>query len=181
MFPLKKSPSENSLQMEKYFRLLIVFSLIAGCRQDPEELPAMNEELAGPEALMAKTWRYEDVVINFNESQTLSSVMEPTSFNSRSILNKRKVVYDKAGYYQLQWDNRGEYALGTLGDPNWQPSTGYWDILGDTLIHNKGQTFETKYYLEVGENAMTRTHLRYMSNWDSYATFTERFILDDQP
>ena len=153
----------------------ILFTLVAlnlwACNQEPTDLPRIQDHLTLEENLLVGTWVYTDVVVDDQFKPFASPVME---FNgnrggvggNRADLFRRKINYSADGTYQLQWVERGDYDLGTEGDPNWQPNFGSWTIRNDSLIHNQGQFYETKYRFNVSEIVFTRTSDRYMSEPD---------------
>lgn len=153
--------------MERYFKIIIILLLFA-CSEDPTELPVFNDGLAEVEEQIVGTWQYEKVMVSSREYFFADSQMElGTNRNqlggNRSDLVRRKIVYYSNGTYQLKWSERGDYMLGTEGENNWQPSFGNWQIIDNTLIHNRGFFYETRYSLAFSGNQMTRTSDREMT------------------
>lgn len=183
--------------MEKFFNPFILILLIfTGCADDPAPLPDIDSGLTEEELQLSRTWQYNFINADTEEEFVYAtSQMEPsknrnTAGGNRSDLFRRRIRYFTDGTYQLQWSERGDYSLGTEGDPNWQPSYGYWELNGNQLIHNKGLPYETTYTVNVTQDEFIRTHNRYMSVpfsnngqviWSrgEYVTYIEYLILID--
>ena len=114
-------------------------------------------------------WNYLSVRVKDSDTDFINAsiFMEP-NFDSpkRTDLDNRQVYFSAEKTYQLRWKDRGYYELGTSGDPNWQPSFGYWQFNKneDSLIFNKGQFYETRYALTMANGFMNRRSNRYMSS-----------------
>lgn len=74
------------------------------------------------------------------------------------------MVFDD-GTYELKWVDRGDYQLCTDGDPNWQPSFGYFRSASnlDSIIHNSGLPYQEAYKISLDGDTLVREHRRYMS------------------
>lgn len=170
----------------KYLALALI---VVACGTNPEPLPDFNAELTDQEKLLVGTWQYEQVVANGVQFRLATYEMELSqdknnAGGNRSELKKRRIHYSSDGTYQLRWVERGDYALGTEGEPNWQPNFGYWQIVDDSLYHNRGTTYKKSYAILIVSNTLERSTLRFMTqrnlgaNWDQGDTVpqTEYFI-----
>lgn len=177
--------------MERSFKIIIILFLLA-CSEDPTELPVINDGLTELERQLVGTWQYEKVIVSGREYFFADSQMElGTNRNqlggNRADLIRRKIVYYSNGTYQLKWSERGDYTLGTEGESNWQPSFGNWQIIGNTLIHNRGFFYETRYTLlfngsqmtKISDREMTKAHFGAFWLENETVTQTEIFNLID--
>lgn len=179
--------------MVRYFNILLVLlsSTLLNCTEDPEINPEVNP-LSAKEALLSQKWQYALIRVQGITTVIAEPNSEPVVNMSsvRQEIKRRWISYARDKNYQLQWDDRGNYTLGTEGDPNWQPNFGYWHLTEneDSLIHNAGQHYETRYKITIEGNRMTRASRRYMSNnlenigtihWQEgdWLIYTEEFIL----
>ena len=169
-------------------KALCLTILLYSCVEDPEELPEVNEFRTAEEELLTQTWQYEEIEAADSRYNLASSKMELGSDRNalggnRADISKRRIVYYSNGTYQLKWIERGDYSLGTEGDPNWQPNFGTWELTENTLTHNKGFYYETAYTIALSESNLLRTSTRFMSEqligarWESgeYVQQTEIF------
>jgi len=136
------------------------------------------------------TWRYDYIIAANTKFELANSTMELSSSTdetggNRGFIFRRRIAYLPNGTYQLRWIERGDYQLGTEGDPNWQPAYGYWSIKDGKLIHNPGTFYETIYDFTIEPNLLTKSSSRYMSKslapyflWDTgdEITQTEVFV-----
>ena len=151
--------------------LLICF--LSACEKDEEIVPSTN-----PSPLIG-LWQYSVIDVDGYSFSLASNTLEPGENKDalggeRAELARRYIKYFEDGTYQLQWADRGDYNLGTVGDLNWQPSFGYYQLNenGDSLLHNKGLPYETLYILSFDGSQMIRTSQRYMSeNSSQYSNF----------
>ena len=143
--------------------------LLSGCNEFPT-VPDPLEGFSETEQMLLGTWSYRSVIVKEEEFVWATSEMEPgnvkaTLGGERAELFRRKVNYSTEKTYQLQWIDRGNYELGTSGEPNWQPKFGSWylNAAQDSLIHNGGTTSETAYAINFSLGTFSRTSVRYMS------------------
>lgn len=170
--------------------LLLLAVLIAACDETPiQEISDQLSILNTYEQKMLGEWQYKTINVNGNPYDNATAQNTPKKyadpgFGERERLNRRWIYFAADGTYQLRW-NRSNFELGSEGDPNWQPSFGYWQITdtGDTLIQNKGLPYETRYKLFIGDNNMSRSTSRYMSEsfdgaWlvGDHVNFNENFV-----
>lgn len=149
----------------KWFSLFALITLvISACEKKVEPTPTISK------TSLEGHWRYDNISAVGYSFIFASTNLEPGQFKDalggeRAELARRRIQYFDDGTYQLQWADRGDYSLGTEGDPNWQPSYGYYQIneAGDSLFHNKGLPYETLYIISFEGNQMIRTSQRYMS------------------
>ena len=150
----------------------IVLSMVLffGCQSEPEPLPTTKAELSELEALLTGTWTYRQIdIVGSSASFVWADAVMELGFDynamggNRADLFRRNIHYSVDGTYQLRWTERGDYTLGTEGDPNWQPNFGYWELDGDSLIHNRGAWYEQRYFVTLSDSVLTRRHARYMS------------------
>ena len=176
--------------MESYTRFFMGLILLMGsCKQSPEDLPNPYSHLDENKKALIGTWQHSLIVANGIQFKVATSQMELSqdknaAGGNRAELGKRMIYYAPEGTYQLRWVERGDYTLGTEGDPNWQPNFGYWQLSGDTLYHNRGTTYQQRYVVGISGDALERVSMRYMSeanlgaNWSPGDTVsqTEFFI-----
>lgn len=176
--------------MERYIKICILLFLLFSlsfCIDNAEQVVHENEVLSPFEKTLVGTYRYGSITVNGDGPTYMAEFnMEPLFIltSLRQQLERRHIQYDINRNYQLQWTDRGEYQLGMEGADNWQPNFGYWHISqrGDSLIHNAGQPYETKYRLYTVNDGFVRVHSRYMSeSGPSWAAgdeveFAEHFI-----
>ncbi len=148
--------------------LLLICLFLVSCSQEPDELPNWEESLTENELLLVGTWDYESINVAGEYKPFASPEMEVYGNRgavggNRADLFRRKIQYAMDGTYQLQWVERGDYVLGTEGDPNWQPSFGSWQLIDNTLIHNPGQYYEARYDVSLSQTNFTRSAYRFMS------------------
>ena len=171
----------------KHFAALIIMVVITSCIDEASHEPYDNEVLSDRERRITGNYRYGSITANGDGPTLMADFnMEPLYVKTslRQELPRREIQYNRSRNYQLQWTDRGEYQLGTDGDKNWQPNFGYWHITldGDSLIHNAGQPYETRYRLYTTEDGFVRVHVRYMSedgpSWSAgdEVVFAEHFI-----
>jgi len=187
------------------YNYLFYFLLITGlglfsCEENT--IPDTPRGISEKKSLLTNTvWRYQLVFID-NEIFTYSQAdqtMEPFCGAVRAIRDlvfKRRINYTDDNSYQLLWENRGEYNLGTEGDENWQPRFGGYKFIEEEniLIHNPNLPTETIYQIELSEDQLIRTSLRTMSkgspnccglypdyNAGDEVLFIEKFVPVDQP
>ncbi len=167
---LKKPPFKNYLLMVNYKAssrnslLAILMLVLFACeKKDTGLVNNDRNPLIG-------VWQYTSISVDGYDFLFASNNLEPGEYKDalggeRAELARRHIKYFEDGTYQLQWADRGDYSLGTEGDPNWQPSFGYYQLneAGDSLIHNKGLPYETFYLLSIDGKQMLRTSQRYMS------------------
>ena len=161
--------------------------LITGC--EVSDVQPKYEHLTDIESMLAREWRYDRIEINGDIYRAATEQMEIVTFDVslRDHLIRRKIAYLETKTYQLKWVDRGEYMLGTDGQPNWQPSYGAWSFnaVGDSLFHNKGTAYEVGYKISLSEREFTRTSERYMSisgpTWNAgdEVLFIEFFTAED--
>ena len=176
--------------MENLIKGLFLAIVVCSCAKDPEELPELNSSNTAIEELLTQTWQYEEIEAADSRYELASSEMELGSDRNalggnRADISKRRIVYYSNGTYQLKWIERGDYSLGTVGDPNWQPNFGTWELDNNTLIHTKGLFYETTYTVSLSESSFRRTSTRYMSEqltgarWEpeEYVQQTEIFTI----
>ncbi len=169
---------------------LAALIICIGCVNEPESLPDPLSQLSEKEIELCKTWTYKQIMAKGNFYFFADANMElAVDINdvggNRAQLFRRNIYYSPSGTYQLRWIERGDYELGTVGDPNWQPNFGYWELSGDTLYHNKGAYYQQKYYIEITDSTFRRRSTRYMSEsyflaeWEmkEWVDQTEFFIL----
>ena len=153
-------------------------------------MPDPQANLSAKELLLTRTWRYDHVVARDQGFRFATANMELGSNKAalggnRSDLFRRRIRYFADGTYQLQWIERGDYDLGTEGDPNWQPNYGFWELKGDSLIHNQGLYYKQGYKIELTDSTFSRQSIRYMSSkldfvaWQAgdWVDQTEYFLL----
>ncbi len=174
---------------KKITAIVLAGLLICSCAEEPAILPDPLDNLSEKERSLLGNWRYQGITIQDIDFPFASFALEPSRDQNdaggvNSQLQRRGVNYSMERTYQLRWVDRGTYELGTEGDPNWQPNFGSWQISGDTLIHNPGLAYETKYLLGITGDFITRYSMRYMSSngetWSPEDTvlFIERFVRD---
>ena len=149
----------------RYFSIVM---LLGSCIEQPDELPEINAFRTETELSLIKTWEYQHIDVSDSRYTLANSRMELGSDRNRlggnrADIRKRRIVYYDNGTYQLKWIERGDYSLGTDGDPNWQPNFGSWELHGNRLIHNKGHYYETEYTVSITDDSFSRTSIRYMS------------------
>ena len=156
------------MQMVAYRTFLIGLALLlVSCAEDSIDLPEEPKKISNP---VLGTWQYVDVEVEGIHYPFANLVMEP-GFNKsglggeRAELERRRIQYFADGTYELKWVDRGDYQLGTDGDPNWQPSYGNYRLSAeeDSLYHNKGLDYEVAYTLSRSGDTLMRRHRRYMS------------------
>lgn len=179
------------------FSLIVVGVIVAvSCDYNSVEPPINPESnLSDFEQSLLGTWQYLDIK-TANATHTYADAnSEPGSDLLRSFigiraeLERRRVNYSRDRMYQLRWIDRGNYELGTEGDPNWQPNYGSWyhDPATDSVTHNIGLHYSIKYKITINGDLMERVSLRYMSsendnrlnrNWQQGDSilFVENFI-----
>lgn len=194
--------------MESFIKYSLPVALLlwlTSCIEEPQNTPDPIDALTDMEEKLVGNWVYDHILIESISNPEFfppihnhtTNRLEPrfSDLNGNggegARLFRRLVEYDKEKIYQLQWLNRGEYELGTEGDPNWQPNFGYWKINesneGVFLVHNNASPYETRYrIIGVDENKLVRQSVRYMSEaghiheiGDS-VLFTETFIRQGQ-
>jgi len=155
--------------MGSNIKILIFFLIVTlACEPAPELIPDYSENLSEEKKAILGTWRYEYVAVGSTKFEFADNTMELSLGagdvgGNRAFLFRRRIAYLPDGTYQLRWIERGDYQLGTEGDPNWQPSFGYWEIIDGKLVHNPKTFYETVYEYSVSESALRKTFERYMS------------------
>lgn len=157
---------------------IIAIIFLTACVVEPDPLPDLNMNLTPEEVAFVGTWQYTSIDANGVQFRVATSQMELSHDKNdiggnRAELEKRRVYYSSDGTYQLRWLERGDYSLGTLDHPNWQPDFGYWQLSNDTLYHNRGTTYAQSYLLVLSDDQLRRSSRRYMSealigtNWNA--------------
>lgn len=154
--------------MAAYKYLIFALALLlVSCAPESESLPERAAIKTNP---LVGVWQYSHVEVQGFSFPFADFVMEPGYNKSglggeRSVLDRRRIEYYPDGTYELKWVDRGDYRLGTEGDPNWQPSYGYYLVPenADSLYHNIGLTYEVGYTMLIEGDTLTRQHRRYMS------------------
>lgn len=178
--------------MENYFKVSValIFSIaLLSCQEDPVFEQDSNQSLSEKERLLCKNWQYLKITIYSTDYKSATEFLEPLEKENsfRDELKRRQINYGMDRRYQLQWRDRGRYQLGTDGDPNWQPNTGFWQLneTEDSLIHNQSMGYAAKYHFYVSEDTLIRKSFRHMSQagptWfpDEEILFTETFVSMD--
>lgn len=162
--------------MEKYFRILnylFISCLFAACIENSVEPPlAPENNLSEFEKSMTGTWQYLRIIAAGDEfvyadlNTEPGKVLTSSALGKRAELERRRINYSKDKTYQLRWVDRGNYELGTDGDPNWQPNYGFWyhDLATDSVYHNYGLHYQIGYKITINGNVMERRSIRYMSS-----------------
>lgn len=147
-------------------RLILAILLMPLFSCEKEEEPIIIED----QNPLIGIWQYREIIVNDYGYYLASNTLEPGQYKDnlggeRAELARRYIQYFADGTYQLQWADRGDYSLGTEGDPNWQPSYGYYQLneAGDSLYHNKGLPYECHYSIKWENEQMYRSSRRYMS------------------
>ncbi|MEQ8239854.1 MAG: hypothetical protein RIA69_11615 [Cyclobacteriaceae bacterium] len=166
--------------MESVIKLNFIGLLLAltACVEEPEQLPNVNDNLSEEEAALVGTWQYVSIDANGVQFRIATAQMELSqdknaAGGNRAEIEKRRVYYAPDGTYQLRWLERGDYTLGTLDHPNWQPNFGFWQLSNDTLYHNRGATHAQSYLITLSRDKLSRSSHRYMSealtgaNWNA--------------
>ncbi len=177
--------------------LLLCFTFVS-C-EESVDAPRYTVDQTDVEALLTSTWKYKALYVDGEYFIAADSVMNPAKGDlnrfggARAYLFRREIQYREDGHYQLLWEDRGQYALGTHGDPNDQPNFGSWRIDESSaqhrLIHNAFTDQETVYTIELTDTSFVCSHIRYMSRsssecgavqayWDadSYVHYVEHFV-----
>ena len=145
---------------------ILLIILIVGC--EVADVQPKYEHLTDIESMLVREWRYDRIEINGGIYRAATGQLEIVTNDAslRDHLIRRKIVYLDTKTYQLRWVDRGEYMLGTDGQPNWQPNFGAWRISSseDSLFHNKGTDYEVGYKISLSEEEFTRTSVRHMSS-----------------
>ena len=148
---------------------LLIFTTCDEIEPTPHT-PKASSELE--DLLISSTWYYSYIYVESRKYwyEQATENLEPLGVGAgvssfRDLINKRGIVYSKDGTYQLIWDPRGDYDLGTPGDENWQPRFGSYELdeASMTLTHNKGLPDETVYSITLDEEGFIRTSKRVMS------------------
>ncbi|MFY0627255.1 MAG: hypothetical protein JXR07_13225 [Reichenbachiella sp.] len=178
--------------MVNYFKYSIIcfLSFLLACEETPVEPLNHLDTLTETERSFVGTWTYISIIAAGETYLYADPYME---FNgngraslggNRADLFRRKIKYSDDHTYQIQWVERGDYALGTEDSQNWQPNFGTWEVEGDSLIHNASLYYEVKYNYAFSGNNFSRSSKRYMTEpagsgaWQATDTisFVERFI-----
>ena len=136
--------------MDKYNKHFVSLFLIVllSCESAPESIPEINGSLTETERMLTGTWRYDYLNIGGNKYLKADPLMEISLLaeeaGNRADLFRRKIYYSPNKTYQLQWDERGDYELGTYGDPNWQPNFGYWEIRNEDAYQKRDGEYRPK-------------------------------------
>lgn len=156
--------------MGNYSKLLVLLCFLSACELDQNSTSAKpkSEGIVG-------TWQYEELfVADVMRTPFANNLMEPGIWKGdlggeRAEINRRQIRYYEDGSYQITWLDRGAYAFGTEGTPNWQPSFGSYRLKadGDSLQHNALLTSAYDYALELRGDTLIRTSMRYMSSYSS--------------
>lgn len=156
--------------MANYSKLLVLLCLLSACELD------QNKSISEPKPMgIVGTWQYHELfVADVMRTPFANNRMEPGIWKGdlggeRAEINRRQIRYYEDGSYQITWQDRGAYELGTEGTPNWQPSFGIFRLTadGDSLYHNVIQPNEYHYAIELRGDTLIRTSLRYMSTYSS--------------
>lgn len=164
--------------MENYSKVaMLLLIMLFACQDDPESLPDVNSSQSIQEQLLSTRWVYERVVARGTDYFFANGRMELGNNRNalggnRADLVRRQIQYDENGTYQLKWAERGDYALGTEGEANWQPDFGSWELRGDTLVHNSNFFYETKYVISLDDISFSRTSFRLMVEANQGAQWT---------
>jgi|GEM_PF-7083937 len=151
--------------MQNCIKLFFILLFLASCSQEEEpSAPAQNQGIVG-------LWEYESIRVEDSlETPYANDKMEPGQYKGslggeRAEINRRRIRYYADGTYQLLWLDRGAYELGTEGEPNWQPSFGFYlgNSSGDSLYHNRNLYYQCSYSIRLENNQLIRESKRYMS------------------
>ena len=162
--------------MANYYKIIILtlFVVFGSCETpEPEEIPSVNSDLSNIELNLINIWQYDSIVGDSNRRFIVANGQLEVGINrnglggNRADLFRRRIKYFNNKTYQLQWTERGEYDLGTENEPNCQPNFGFWHIEGDTLIHNSGMFYETKYHIQIEGKNLIRSSIRFMSGCET--------------
>lgn len=182
--------------MGTYFRNLFIYSLailIISCSSELVPNPNDTGSLSEPESMLVGTWQYETISVSDEKYDYADEFNEPgflrSTLGSRADITRRRIRFSREKTYQVIWLDRGNYQLGTEGDPNWQPNFGYWDYNEETdsLYHNPGLYYQVAYKITNNGLHLTRITQRHMSSNQSSAfnrfwnkgdtvVFTEQFV-----
>lgn len=167
-----------------FFAIVVSFVMLSSCEESvtPPNYQSDQTEL---EVKLTGTWKYQSIYVGGEYFIAADSVMNPAKGDlnhfggARAYLFRREIQYREDGLYQLIWEDRGKYALGTQGHPNDQPNFGNWRIDNSTdtlkLIHNPHTDQETVYEVELTDTSMVRRHMRYMSRPSSECGAVQAF------
>ena len=156
---------------------MVVFLVAAFACSDSVDPYSPPDQFTEKEKELIGLWNYRFIRVKdfASEFYKASMSMEPnTESSKRADLDNRLVYFSKDKTYQLRWKDRGFYELGTKGDPNWQPSFGYWELNSseDSLIFNRGQYYEKRFKIVTLDNSqLTRESDRFMSSTFSHPNF----------
>jgi len=166
-------------------KIIIVLMVIFSCTQ--VENPVPENGYSDTEKKLFGTWQYQFIAVGNQEFTLAEFDLNPrkTKTSERQELFRRRIYYGDTFTYQLRFIDRGDYQLGTENTENFQPEFGAFvlDEENDSLIHNAGTVYETRYAftLDASGKNFTRTSFRYMSgdgpNWNpgQYVIFKEVF------
>lgn len=151
----------------------IIISTLCSCSVEPDQPIQPKPD---PSDLLLGTWTYDYVEAQGDKYALADANMElgnqiGSLGGNRAQLFRRQIHYSEDGTYQLRWSERGDYGLGTQGTDNWQPSFGYWELEGNTLIHNKGTAYEKTYLALINEDRFQRSADRLMLESHPFVTW----------
>ena len=125
--------------------ILVLVTLNSACDQEGPSLP-VYPGLTPEESLIARDWRYRDLMINGDTLNVIVSDFEPSG-------GIDDWLHVKFRWFRYATNKSYEFRGGTIGgdaqSPNYQPTFGYWKVneAGDSLIHNEYESYKTKYFI----------------------------------
>ncbi len=163
-------------------RAILIFFTMTFLACDEELIPPAFDTTTSKEKLLLRDWSYDYILMGTDTILAMTNKGEPQTVGVRDAINLRYMRYEEDHSYQSRWEDfvdapfedQPEYGVGD----NYQPNFGYWHLSenGETLIHNKLQTYEKRYEIvELTDKSFRR---KLVGVRESFLTNGEGDVLD---
>jgi len=163
-------------------RAILIFFTMTFLACDEELIPPAFDTTTPKEKLLLRDWSYDYILMGTDTILALTDKGEPQTTGVFEAVEQHYLRYEEDHSYHFRWEDGEEGGPPTQREygveDNYQPNFGYWHLSenGETLIHNKLQTYEKRYEIvELTDKSFRR---KLVGDRTSFLTNGSGVVLD---